>query len=127
MILTTIAIVAQATPAATPAPAATDANVKVAATAKAWFISLQHGKVLDPAALDAAMTALLTPAVLTSFENQIGPLGDPTSFDQVRTGAQNGNTFYLYDVGFKTGDHLHFVIAFDSSGKISGMRVPPPQ
>ncbi len=118
MILTTIALVAQASPAP---------DAKVAATAKAWFIALQHGKILDASQLDAQMTALLTPAILSSFEAQIGPLGDPTSFEQAKTGTKDGNTYFVYTLSFKTGDRLQFVIAFDPDGKIGGLRALPPQ
>jgi len=127
MILTTIALIAQATPASTASPASSDAEAKAAATAKAWFISLQHGKILDPTALDAEMSQRLTPELLTKFETQIGPLGDPQKFDQARTAVQKGSTFYLYDLTFKTGDMLKFVIVFDPNGKISGMQALPPQ
>lgn len=124
MILTTIALVAQASPAASATPAA---DAKVAATAKAWFVSLQHGKVLDAKQLTEKARAELTPALLAKFEDQLGPLGAPASFDEVRMDAQNGQTGYLYDVGFKTGDELKLLIVFDASGKISGLRVLPPQ
>jgi len=133
MILTTIALVAQASPAASAAPAATAApaasaaDLKVAAVAKAWFISLQHGKVLDPSQLTALVLAGFTPDVLTGFETQLGPLGDPISIALAKSGAQNGGKFYIFDLIFKTGDAVKFAIVFDSGGKISGLRVLPPQ
>jgi hypothetical protein len=125
MILTTIAIVAQATPAASASPAAVD--VATATTAKAWLISLQHGTILDAAALDADMTALLTPEVLSGSAKQFGPLGDPTSFEQKKTGVQGDTTFYVYDVGFKTGAHLNYIFAYDKAKKISAIALRIPQ
>lgn len=129
MILTTIAIVAQASAAPSAAPTATPsaADLKVAATARAWFVSLQHGKLLDAAQLTPAMVAALTPQVVASFEAQIGPLGDPLTFEQSKSGSQDGGTYYIYDLTFKTGDRLKFAIAFDAGGKISGLRALPPQ
>jgi hypothetical protein len=129
MILTTIAIVAQASAAPSAAPTATPsaADLKVAATARAWFVSMQHGKVLDASQLEPAIAAALTPQVLSSFEAQLGPLGDPLTFDQDKSGPQNGGTYYIYDLTFKTGDRLKFAITFDAGGKISGLRALPPQ
>ena len=124
MILTTIAIVAQATPGATATPAP---DPKKTAMARAWFVSLQHGKVLDASQLDDKVAALLTADTLTALANQVGPLGDPTAFEQTRTKSDDANTYYMYDVTFKTGDHLAFIIAYDTTGKISGLRVLPPQ
>lgn len=120
MILTTAALVAQASPSAS-------ATTAPAVTARAWFVSLQHGKLLDATALDAAMAAALTPDVLSKFEAQLGPLGDPVTFVLSKQGKQNGGTYYIYDLSFKTGDVLKFAIAFDSAGKISGLRALPPQ
>jgi hypothetical protein len=120
MILTTIAIVAQATPSASAAPSA-----DVASTAKAWLISLQHGKILDPNALDGEMTKLFTPEVLSGSAEQFGPLGDPTTFVQKKTGVQGDTTYYVYDAGFKGGAHWNFLILFDKAGKISGMQATP--
>lgn len=128
MILTTIALVAQATPAATATPTATATpDAKISATAKTWFLSLQQGKVLDAKALSKEMAAAITPDGLSQLASKLGPLGDPTSFEQSKTGVQGDNTYYVYDVGFKNGLHLNFMIAFDTAGKISGMRAFPQQ
>jgi hypothetical protein len=129
MILTTIALVAQASPAATASPAYTPipGDSKADAIAKAWFVSLQHGKLLDKSALTTDMAAGFTPKILAGFEAKIGPLGVPTSFKLSKSGEQDGTKFYIYDVAFKTGDTLRFAIAFDANGKISGMRALPPE
>jgi hypothetical protein len=129
MILTTIALVAQASPAATASPAYTPIpdNAKVDGIAKAWFISLQHGKLLDKSALSTDVAAGFTSAILTGFEAKIGPLGAPTSFKLSSSGEQDATKFYIYDLVFKTGDAMKFAIAFDANGKISGMRALPPE
>src|ERR1700722_16824244 len=129
MILTTIALVAQASPMATASAASVTIpdDAKVDATAKAWFVSMQHGKVLDKSALTSDMVALLTPTILTGFEAKIGPLGAPTAFKLSKSGAQGATKFYIYDLSFKTGDSLKFAIAIDTSGKISGLQALPPQ
>ena len=94
MILTTIALVAQASPMATASAASVTIpdDAKVDATAKAWFVSMQHGKVLDKSALTSDMVALLTPTILTGFEAKIGPLGAPTAFKLSKSGAQGATT-----------------------------------
>ena len=122
MILTTIAMVAQAS----PKPAATP-NVAVLAQAKAWFLSLQEGKVLDAAALTDAMRAGLTPQVLAASSQALAPLGAPTGFTQVSTGTASGSTYYVYAVRFKTGETWNFIYALDATGKVSGLRVAPAQ
>ena len=121
MILTTIAIVAQATPAATATPDA----AAIAATAKAWFISLAHGKILDKSQLTDAMITGLTPDVLTQL-SAAQAYGDPTNLELKKSGVQDANTYYVYYVTCPNG-HATMLIAFDASGKISGLRMMPAQ
>lgn len=131
MILTTIALVAQASPA--PAASPTDAptpapDPKILATAQSWFISLQNGKVLDSSALSGPMAKALTPSVLASLNTNFGPLHDPTGFDQAQILDQGGNKYYFYYMTFKEGAHFLFIIGFDDkSNKISMLKVAPPQ
>ncbi len=120
MILTTIAIVAQASPAPVASPSAT-----VAESAKAWFLSLQAGKILDSSALTDAMRAGLTPELVSKTATILQPLGAPKAFTQISTGTQSGSTYYVYKVGFKSGDAVDFIYAVDGTGKISGLRVTP--
>ena len=122
MILTTAAIVAQATPVAT----ATPDEDKITALAKAWLISLMNHKLLDPSSLDDKMTKLMTPEVL----NQPLPdgwVGDPSGFDLARSTVQPDGSFYVFDVAFKSGKQAIFIMSFDTKGKINGLRIMPPQ
>ncbi len=125
MILTTIAVVAQASPAATASPAASPTDATVLAHARSWFDALQHGQLLDPSELDDRMKALMTPAIVTQGAKQLEPLGAYTGFDQVQTGTRNGDTFYVYKVTFKGAEALNFIYVVDGSGKISGLRLTP--
>ncbi len=122
MILTTAAMVAQAS----PKPAATP-DAAVLAKAKAWFLSLQQGKVLDASALTDAMHAALTPQVLAASSQALAPLGAPTGFTQISTGTTSGSTYFVYAVTFKTGETWNFIYAIDGRGKVSGLRVAPAQ
>ena len=131
MILTTIALVAQASPA--PAASPTDAptpapDPKILATAQSWFVSLQQGKVLDPSALTQPMAKALTPTALATVNKDFAALHEPTGFDQAQILDQDGNKYYFYYMTFKEGAHFIFIIGFDDkSGKISMLKVAPPQ
>src|SRR5579862_6928090 len=131
MILTTIALVAQASPA--PAASPTDAptpapDPKILATAQSWFASLQNGKILDPGALTGAMAKALTPNALATVAKEFGPLNTPTAFEQEQILDQDGNKYYFYYMTFKEGAHFLFIIGFDDkSGKIALLKVAPPQ
>ncbi|MDE2482008.1 MAG: hypothetical protein KGN02_07440 [bacterium] len=122
MILTTIALVAQAAPKPTASP-----NAAVMAHAKAWFLALQAGKVLDPSALTDQMRTLLTPSTVAGVAKALAPLGPPTGFTQLSTGTQAGSIYFVYAVTFKTGETWNYVYAVDGTGKISGLRVSPAQ
>ena len=119
MILTTIAFVAQASPTATATPDA----VAIAATAKAWFISLAHGKILDKSQLTDQMVALLTPDILTKL-SAAQAYGDPTNLELKKSGPDGASMGYLYDLTCPNG-HALMIIEFDASGKISGLRMMP--
>lgn len=116
-----------ATAASSPAPAATaPANADVLARAKAVFASLQAGTI-DRTQLTDVMNKSLSDDQLKTVAAKIGPLGAPTSFDQIATGSQSGSAVYTYRLGFSNGDHLNFLFAVDGSDKISGFYLLPPQ
>ena len=123
MILTTTALVAQAS---SPAPTASP-NAETLAKAKAWFLALQAGKILDASVLTDEMSKALTPGMLDQVSRSLAPLGAPTSFAQIATGSQAGSTYYVYAVKFKSGDAVNFIYAIDGTGKVSGLRVTPAQ
>lgn len=111
--------------AASPAPAAS-ANADMLGRAKAWFASLQTGKV-DRTQMTDEMNKDLSDDQLKTLAAKIGPLGDPTAFEQVQVGSQAGSSVYTYRLAFSNGDHLNFQVAIDGSDKISGFYVLPPQ
>lgn len=128
MILTTIAIVAQATPGASASPAATATPdiAKVTDTAKAWFASLQAGKVLDPKQVTDEMAKAFTPDTLTQVKTTFGDYGAPTTLALKQNGEKMGNTFYVFDVTCAGGKHARMLLVFDDvSMKISGLRMLP--
>jgi hypothetical protein len=116
MILTTAAIVAQAT----AAPAVTD-------NAKAWFAALQAGKLLDADQLDQQMKDLLTPSALQSVQSLLKDTGAPKSFDQTDTRTVQGLNVYVFKITFDKAAPLDFIYALDAAGKIAGLRFVPAQ
>jgi hypothetical protein len=113
--------------AATPSPTPTaSANPEALARAKTWFAALQNAKI-DRSQLTDDMNKMLTEQSVDVVSKQISPLGAPVTFEQIQTGSQSGSSYYVYNLGFKNGDHLNFVFAVDSTGKVSGLRVLPPQ
>jgi hypothetical protein len=131
MILTTIALVAQASPA--PAASPTDAptpapDPKVLATAQSWFASLQNGKILDANDITEPLAKVLTPTALATVAKDFAPLKTPTGFDQAQILDQGGVKYYFYYMTFKEGAHFLFIIGFDDkTNKVALLKVAPPQ
>jgi hypothetical protein len=118
MILTTVAIVAQA-PAATLATPLQDA--------KAWFAALQQGKLANPDQLNADMTQAMTPEALANTASLLKDTGTPRSFEQVQTSAVQSVTIYVFKITFASAPALNFIYTLDASGKIAGLRFIPAQ
>jgi len=115
--------------AAAPAPqptAPSTPNAAVLARARTWFHALQIGKV-DRTELNDQVNGLLTDATVKQLATQLGPLGDPVTFEQLQTGVQAGSTYYVYKMTFKDGDVFDFVFAYQGDGKVSGLRIVPAQ
>lgn len=134
MLLTTIAIVAQATPAHTaPAPrvsasasaaAAPAPDPAVDARAKAWFDATTHGKLVDATQLTAEMANALTPADLQQLAGVGKQLGAMKSFTFVKAVTQKSDSAYVYHAAMENAD-AEFIFVLDPAGKIDGMWLRP--
>lgn len=117
--------VSLAAPEPSPAAAA-PASVDTLTRAKAWFSALQSGKV-DRTQMTDTMNKDLSDEQIKNLSAKYGPLGDPTSFEQVKTGSEAGSSVYTYRLAFSNGDHLNFLFAIDGNDKVSGLYILPPQ
>ena len=120
MILTTVAIVAQA-------PGATAPLTTPLEDAKAWFAALQQGRLANPAELNAEMTQAMTPQALENTAQLLKDTGAPKSFEQVQTSAVQSVTIYVFKITFASAPTLNFIYTLDASGKIAGLRFIPAQ
>ncbi len=118
MILTTVAIVAQAANPAIEAPTPLQ-------DAKAWFAALQQGRLANPGQLDADMAQAMTPAALVNIASLLKDTGTPQSFEQVQTRAVQSLTIYVFKISFTRAPALNFIYTLDASGKIAGLRFTP--
>jgi hypothetical protein len=116
VILTTIAIVAQASTALAPQ--------NIDATAQAWFAALVAGKLLDPTALDAEERRIFTPAHTAAFAGDLRKLGAPTLFKRELVQSGSGAAAYAYRVAFADGTTTLFNIVVRGD-KISGLAFAP--
>ncbi len=106
-----------ATPAATPDPAVT-------ATAKTFYHALAAGTI-DRSKLSTEANAKLTDQTVQGVAAKLGPLGDPVTFDFVRSVRQGGSTLYAYVLAFVSGDKLEYVVGIDAQGKVSAVALRP--
>lgn len=111
-------------PAASAAPAALPtADPAITARAKDWFKRIQTAN-FDRSQLAANANAALTDTVAKGVAAQLGPLGEPTSFEYVDTRKIGDNTAYTYRVAFAS-TAIYYVFVLDPAGKISGLRLVP--
>ena len=112
--------------AAAPAPVPTaSTNAAVLVRAKEWFHRIETGDI-DRGQLTAQMNAQLTDAMIKQVAAQVAPLGEPTSFRQIRSGEERGSIYYVYVVTFPSGDKWNYLFVYDrTSGKVSGLRISP--
>jgi len=122
---------AAAAPPASPSPAATaqaaatpTPDPAVVARAKSFFHMLQTGKI-DRSQLSAQMLTVMTPEKVAQAAAQLGPYGDPVTFEQVRTGTLQGSSYYVYLLAFGDSTKLAYTFAVDGQGKVSGLTVAP--
>lgn len=117
---------AGAAPAATAAPSAHPTPAVPAATiarAKDWLHRLQFADI-DRAQLTPKMQAALAPARAKAFAEKIGPFGTIETFSPSEEHHVDGNTAYVFNVGFQNGTSAYFVFETnDTSGKISGLNL----
>lgn len=136
MILTTIAIIAQASPApaasaapaaASPTPHATLApDAKIDANAKAWLLAGQQGKLFDATQFTDQAKAAFTPEVMSQLKGFMEPAGALKTFERVDSGTKNGLNIYVYKATFANAT-WRFIYVLDNGGKIAGLRVVPAQ
>jgi hypothetical protein len=108
---------------AAPAPAASAAvDQTMLATAKDWFHRLQTGDI-DHSALNDNANMSLDADSVKELTAQVAPLGNPLAFVQKAIGTLNGNTSYTYELTFKNGAKIGFVLLVDGNGKIAGISV----
>jgi len=120
MILTTVAIVAQASSLSTSlATPLQDAQV--------WFAALQQGRLAHPDELNADMTQAMTPEALANTASLLRDTGTPKSFEQVQTSAVQSVTIYVFKITFASAPALNFIYTLDAGGKIAGLRFIPAQ
>jgi hypothetical protein len=106
-----------------PAPAASAAVDQTAmALAKEWFHRLQTGDI-DHSQLNDGANMSLDADSVKELATQVAPLGAPTAFVQQSVGTLNGNTAYTYELTFKNGTKIAFVLLLDGNGKIAGLSV----
>jgi D-alanyl-D-alanine carboxypeptidase len=125
LFLTVAAPAAAATPAAktTAAPVATP-DPTVTATAKTFYHALASGTI-DRAKLSADANAKLTDQTVADVAGKLAPLGDPVSFEFVKSQRQGGSMLYAYALTFPSGDKLEYVVGLDAQGKVSAVALRP--
>jgi hypothetical protein len=110
-------------PSSAPA-ASTAADPATLALAKEWFHRLQTGDI-DHAQLNDNANMSLDDDSVKELSAQVAPLGAPLSFVPKQTGSLNGNAEYVYELTFKGGTRISFVLLLDGNGKIAGLAVQP--
>lgn len=105
------------TPTFTPTPPTPSPDPVILARSKSLFHGLQTGNV-DRSQLASSTSAKLSDDTMKSVEKQIGPLGDPVTFEQQETGKQGGSMLYAYLVTFGNGTKYEFYVGFDANGKV---------
>jgi hypothetical protein len=118
---------ATATPAATATPSpAPSADPAITARAKSFYHSLATG-MLDRSQLSAPANAKMTDQTVKDVAAKLAPMGEPVTFEYVKSGHQSGSTLYAYLLGFGNGQKLEFVLGIDAQGKVSALALQPAQ
>jgi CubicO group peptidase (beta-lactamase class C family) len=102
----------------TAAPGIPDDPVASAAL-RTFVAGIQRGTV-DPATLNDAMKAALTPQSVSAVGAQLAPLGSLQSLTLRRKEQAEGLTSFHYAAAFAGGQTLALTIALDKDGKIAG-------
>ncbi len=122
--LAPLAAAAATTSSAAPSVHATpNVSAVTIARAKDWLHRLQNADI-DRSRLTPKMQAALAPAAANAFAAKIGPFGTIETFLPTEEHHVEGNTAYVFDVGFQNGTSAYFVFETnDTSGKISGLNL----
>ena len=110
---------------AAPPEATASPNPAMLVMAKEWFHRIQSGDI-DRSQLTDQMNAALSNAMVKQVAAQVGPMGEPVAFVQIRSGERNGSEFYLYQLTFASGSKWNYLFVYEpSTQKISGLRITP--
>jgi hypothetical protein len=103
------------TPTTSPTPPPDPA---ITAKSKAFYHALAMGAV-DRSQLSTTASKKFTAELMKKVATQIGPLGDPVTFEQISTGKQDGAILYAYLLTFGNGTKLDYIVGYDAQGKVS--------
>jgi CubicO group peptidase (beta-lactamase class C family) len=103
------------------APAQDPDAPKLLEQAKAIFAGLQQGK-LDHALFTANGNSYFTPEVIADYASSLKPLGQPKSFELVRTGLRGGFTDRGYRIAFGAKT-LNLVVRAAMDGKLEQYQI----
>ncbi len=98
-------------------------DATITARAKQWLHRLQSGDI-DRSQLTKRMSDALTPTSVISLKQQLGGLGEPSSFIYKGKQLTSGETTYLYRLSFSALTAT-LSLTIDPLGKISGMYLRP--
>jgi hypothetical protein len=112
--------------AATPAPVAAtpSPNPVIMARAKTFYRALATGTI-DRSQLSAQANAKLTDEAVKAVAAKLAPLGEPVTFEYVKSEQQGGSMLHAYLLGFGNGQKLEFVVGFDAQDKVSALALQP--
>jgi hypothetical protein len=113
-------------PAATQAAATASPSPDPAVTArvKTFYHALVTGTI-DRSQLSGQANAKLTDQTVKDVAAKLAPLGDPITFEFVKSEQQGGSMLHAYLLGFGNGQKLEFVVGFDAQGKVSALALQP--
>ncbi len=100
-------------------------DAAVTGWARDWLRRLQTGNI-DRSQLSDAMNAALTPDLAKQLVNQLGPLGDPTSFNLSSKQSIGGLIQYIFRIHFDNGI-WNEIFVLDGDNKVAGLRLMPVQ
>jgi hypothetical protein len=104
-----------------PSPAAASEQ-SMLALAKEWFHRIQTGAI-DHSQLNDNANMSMDADSVKELTAQTAPLGVPSTFVQKQVGTLNGTSSYTYELTFKNGTKIAFILLVDNAGKIAGISV----
>jgi hypothetical protein len=113
---------------ASPAPSATASpapDPAIRKRAQDMFAAIQAGKI-DRSQLNAQANATIDDATIKRAHDAVAALGIPVTFEQQNVFVRQGISNYVYLVTFGGSQSLDFGFLLDSSGKVAGMAILPP-